>query len=267
MIKIGVFSKISQVSVKTLRYYADLGLFTPQEIDAFNGYRYYGIEQLPRLYRILALKDLGLSLEQIGQLLEEGLPVSELRGMLRLKQAELRDLLLEEQARLGRVESWLNRLEQEVDMSKHEVVLKTIEPALIASLRARIPTYAEQGELWAKLEGAMQAQGVKPVGLCFSIYHSDEPDVDTEVCEVVSSKVPANEPIAVYELEGIPQAAVTVHKGSMTTLGEAYNDLVQWIETNGYRICGPARELYLQPPETQESPASVTEIQFPVTKA
>ena len=69
MFKIGDFSRLSQVSVKTLRYYADLGMFEPVHIDQFSGYRYFSIEQLPRLNRILALKDLGLSLEQISRLL------------------------------------------------------------------------------------------------------------------------------------------------------------------------------------------------------
>lgn len=62
MIRIGLFSKLSQVPVKTLRYYNEIGLLEPAEIDSFTGYRYYSVTQLPRLNRILALKDLGLSL-------------------------------------------------------------------------------------------------------------------------------------------------------------------------------------------------------------
>ena len=85
MIRIGLFAKLSQVPVRTLRYYDEIGLLKPAEIDRFTDYRYYSIIQLPRLNRILVLKDLGLSLEQIAHLLAEGLPVEELRGMLRLK--------------------------------------------------------------------------------------------------------------------------------------------------------------------------------------
>ncbi len=87
-IKIGNFARIGQVTVQTLRHYDDLGLLKPSEVDALSGYRYYTLEQLPRLHRILALKDLGFSLEQIARLLEEDLPPAELRGMLRLKQDE-----------------------------------------------------------------------------------------------------------------------------------------------------------------------------------
>jgi len=89
MLKIGEFSRLAQVSVKTLRYYDQRGLLRPAWIDRFTGYRYYQVGQLARLHRILALRDLELSLDQIGHLLGKDLPVGELRGMLRLREAEL----------------------------------------------------------------------------------------------------------------------------------------------------------------------------------
>jgi DNA-binding transcriptional MerR regulator len=90
MLKIGEFSKFGQVSVKTSRYYDSLGLLTPQMIDPITGDRYYSFDLLPRLNRILALKEFGFSLEQIDQLLNNDLTAEQLRGMLRLKQAEIR---------------------------------------------------------------------------------------------------------------------------------------------------------------------------------
>src|SRR5215469_14376688 len=89
VIRIGDFSRLSRVSIKTLRYYDEVGLFKPIDVDRFTGYRYYSASQLPRLNRILALRDLGLSLEQIAQVLDEGVSPEQLRGMLRLKRAEL----------------------------------------------------------------------------------------------------------------------------------------------------------------------------------
>src|SRR5262245_51776261 len=113
MFRIGHFAKLSQVSVKTLRYYDERGLLTPVQIDRGTGYRYYSIEQLPRLNRILALKGLGLSLDQIAVLLDEVLPAAQLRGMLRLKQVELQEHIREEQARLEQVAARLRLIEQE----------------------------------------------------------------------------------------------------------------------------------------------------------
>ena len=83
MIKIGDFSKLAHITVKTLHHYGDLGLLKPAHVDRYNGYRYYTLDQLGRVNRILALKDLGFSLEQVGQLLAEDLSIEEMRGMLR----------------------------------------------------------------------------------------------------------------------------------------------------------------------------------------
>ncbi|MBT3190222.1 MAG: MerR family transcriptional regulator [Anaerolineae bacterium] len=99
MIKIGDFSKLAHVTVKTLHHYGELSLLRPMRIDRYTGYRYYSLTQLPRLNRILALKDLGFSLEQIVHLLDEELSLEEMRGMLRMKQLELAERVGAEQAR------------------------------------------------------------------------------------------------------------------------------------------------------------------------
>src|SRR5262245_57241285 len=144
MIRIGDFSKLSRVSVKALRYYDEMGLLKPVNVDRFSGYRYYEFDQLPHLYRILALKDLGFSLEEIGHLLESDLSVEQMRGMLKLRQAEIRQRVEEETARLERVERWLSEIEQEDSMSKYDVVIKKIEPTKVASVRGVVPTPLDQ---------------------------------------------------------------------------------------------------------------------------
>ncbi|MBC8496712.1 MAG: MerR family transcriptional regulator, partial [Chloroflexi bacterium] len=153
MLKIGDFSKLSRVTVKTLRYYDEIGLLKPAQVDRFTGYRYYSFKQLPRLNRILALKDLGLSLEQIGRLLDEELPSEQLRGMLRLKWAEIEGEVTEAQAHLARVEARLRQIEQEVVMSKYDVIIKKVELLKVASMRGVVPTPPDQGTLWNELEG------------------------------------------------------------------------------------------------------------------
>ncbi len=95
MIRIGDFSKLSRVPVKTLRYYDEVGLLKPVEVDAFTGYRLYKYSQLPTLNRILALKELGFSLEEIGRLLDEDLSVEQMRGMLKLREMEARQRVSE----------------------------------------------------------------------------------------------------------------------------------------------------------------------------
>ncbi|WP_019509548.1 helix-turn-helix domain-containing protein [Pleurocapsa sp. PCC 7319] len=95
MLKISDFAQLSRISPKTLRLYDRLGLLKPATVDRQNNYRYYSASQLPRLNRILVFKELGFSLEQISQLLDDNLSVSEIRGMLRLKQLELEQKLVQ----------------------------------------------------------------------------------------------------------------------------------------------------------------------------
>ena len=270
MIRIGLFSKISQVSVKTLRYYDEVDLLKPVEVDRFTGYRYYSFNQLTRLNRILALKDMGFSLEQIASLLEQEMSTAALSGMLRMKQAELQQHLRKEEERLGRIKSRIEQLEQEMSMSDYDVVIKKIEPILVAGVRDTIPDYPQQGALWDKLETALRQAGITPASACFTVYHADEPEIDAEVCEPLSEAVPSQGGFQIHTLPFVDQMASVIHHGPFTTIGQAYNALIQWIESSGYHICGPAREIYLEPPSeagSQSDPNTVTEIQFPVSKA
>lgn len=86
MFSIGEFARLGAVSIRALRHYDEIGLLRPAEVDPVTGYRSYSAKQLRQLNRIVALKDLGLSLGQIRQLLD-GITVDELRGMLLLRRA------------------------------------------------------------------------------------------------------------------------------------------------------------------------------------
>src|ERR671925_475829 len=110
MFKIGEFSRLSRVSVRMLRHYDQLGLLTPSQTDRFTNYRYYSGDQLPRLNRILALRDLGFSLEQIAGMLDEDLSPEQLLGMLKLKRAEVEQQMQTEQSRLARLEARISQM-------------------------------------------------------------------------------------------------------------------------------------------------------------
>lgn len=268
MIKIGDFSKLSRVSVKTLRYYDEIGLLKPNQIDEYTGYRYYDFDQLSQLYRILALKDLGLSLDQIDQLINEGLPAAQLRGMLRLKRLEIQKEMADESKRLERVEARLRQIEMEDKMPDHEVVIKTIDPQYVASVRDIIPRYPEQGHLWQRLETFLAKNKITPSGPCLTIYHSDEPEIDAEVCEPVNTTIPHNDQVQSHQLPVVESMACLVYTGPFVSIGEGYEAILKWIDHNGYQICGPSREVYLRPADSgsQTDPDTVTEIQFPVKK-
>ena len=135
MFKIGEFSRLSRVSVRMLRHYDQLGLLTPSQTDSFTGYRYYSAEQLPRLNRIIALRDLGFSLEQISGMLDEDLSTDQLLGMLKLKRGEVEKQMQMEGQRLARLEVRIRQMSESPLHGAYDVIVRDIEPELVATLR------------------------------------------------------------------------------------------------------------------------------------
>jgi DNA-binding transcriptional MerR regulator len=274
MFRIGIFSRISQVPVSALRYYDELGLLKAAYIDSSSGYRYYRIEQLSRLQRILALKDIGLSLEEIHRLFKDDLSLEALKGMLRLKQVELHQRLQDETERLHRLENWLKVIEQEEAMPAYEVVLKKVDAIPVVFIRDVIADYPAQSALWDELDAFLSEKrlAVEPPGV--TVYHQEEPEIEVEVCIQVKEPATAagaakRSRIQYHELPGIDQAAATIYSGPLNAIGDGYKALVEWIERQGYRICGPTREVYLRGPQahSQTDPGVMVELQAPITKA
>jgi DNA-binding transcriptional MerR regulator len=278
MIKIGEFSKLVQVPVATLRYYDQVGLLKPIEVDRFTGYRYYSASQLPRLHRILALKGLGFSLEQIGVVLEEGLTPEQMRGMLRLRHAQISQQLAEARNRLIEVEVRLEQIEREEQLSAYDVMLKQVEPLLVASVRTILPNHSAVGALFGEVYAAIGShvgealgphpeQGGQTLVLCYDTEFKEH-DVDGAAAFMLRCRVPESGRMRVHELPAATMAT-TVHHGSYNTIGAAHEAILAWIEANGYQIIGPDRELnlYHTMPIRLDDPSYVTEIQYPVERA
>jgi DNA-binding transcriptional MerR regulator len=272
MLRIGDFSSLSQVTIKTLRYYDEQGLLRPAHVDAATGYRYYAVAQLPRLHRILALRDLGFSLDQIGSVLNDGVSAEQLRGMLLLRQVEQQATVEQEQARLARLRTRLGLIEKEQDMG-NDVILKQAPAQWIASVRETIPDYPAVSKLYAEVAGALPPGSF---GISVAIWHDPEyrdHDVDAEAGffleEPVAPRQPAIEGrVKIHKLPPTTVASV-VHHGAYNRLSEAYDSLLRWVGGNGYKIAAPPRELYLQVsrPVRLDDESYVTEIQVPVEKA
>ncbi|MBN1120553.1 MAG: MerR family transcriptional regulator [Anaerolineae bacterium] len=269
MFKIGDFSKLSRVPVKTLRYYDEIDLFQPDHVDQFTGYRYYSVEQLPRLNRILALRNLGFTLKEIAELISGDLPPEQIRGMLQMKQSEIEQHLEAEHARLALVEARLRQIEQENTMSEYDVVIKEIEAQKIASVRETLENYGQAGMLLGKLMMALGQSGGQPIGAPLCLYHDPEykeKDVDVEAAIPVAGNVTGGNGLTVRELSG-GTVASTIHKGSFDKVGEAYTAVAKWIEANNYEIADCAREIYLKMMPDMPEEEFLTEIQWPVKPA
>lgn len=276
MFKIGDFSKISQVSARMLRHYDDIDLFKPAHIDPFTGYRYYTVDQLPRLNRLLALKDLGLSLDEVALMLDDDLPASEIRGMLRLKHAELRQRINEEQGRLARVETRLQQIEREGQMPEYEAVLKSVGPQNTVSLREVSPSLSVMDGFLSSIYLAGKRSGVKELARCYAIFYDDEfssEKVDWEVGFTIEGSFDGSialddgRRLTAGALPGVALMASTIYQGDYIGLHQGYSALGNWVAANGYRIVGVGRELFLRMGWLENPPsdaANVTEIQFPV---
>jgi predicted transcriptional regulator YdeE/DNA-binding transcriptional MerR regulator len=284
MLKIGDFSKLAHVTVKALRYYANLGLLLPVWTDRINGYRYYSLEQLPRLNRILALKDLGFSLDQIHELLDAELPPARLRQLFDLKQQELHDKVQVEQARLNRVAERLERIEFEGYLPEYEVAIKSIPPLPVVSMRAMVPVMSDMPEqchlMQQMVENWAASAGLPYSGSWMLLYHSPdyhERNLDIQVALLLDRQVrlgsrQQKKAIHLSLLPPIDTMASLLQPTSDQVNEPSYTAIYTWIERNGYHISGPARELYLTDPGTVQTSshhqgifqASFTEIQIPV---
>lgn len=279
MFRIGDFSRFSRVSVKMLRHYDELGLLKPAHVDPFTGYRYYTVDQLPRLNRIIALKDLGFSLDQIGALLDDDLTPDQIRGLLKLRQAEIQTRLEDERSRLARVETRLRQMERG-DIPRHEVVLRQVGPLRVAMIRAAVPAQGGIPPLFEALEAYVARFDARAVSPPLTIFHDAEyrDDVsDVAVCIPIQADVPQDERVQVVDLPGC-MAACAVHTGDYDALDGVLSLLLRWIDAHGWTAAGPFREMYLRfgadnvgytLPDAylSESPGGfVTEMQVPVEK-
>jgi DNA-binding transcriptional MerR regulator/effector-binding domain-containing protein len=282
MFKIGDFSRLAQVSVRMLRHYDKLGLLTPGYTDKWTGYRYYTIDQLPRLNRIVALNGLGLTLQEIADLLgkDNALPPEQLRGMLLLRRAELERELEERRWQLASVEARLQQIEQENEPDPYEIVVKSVAPLPVASLRLTIPTVAEVGyycnALYGQLYRQLAAAGVAWREPELTLYHNDEyteTDIDMEVATPVDAALvaepPAAEHLAFRELPGHDLVAALVFEGQFEEVIGPIQALLRWIGLHRHAPAGPLREVHLSgPAHSMNAGASlpVIELQAPIVK-
>lgn len=274
MFTIGDFARHGRVSVRMLRHYDAIGLLRPAHVDPATGYRTYEATQLAPLNRIVALKDLGFTLEQVRAMLDERVDVERLRGMLALRRAQLEATLAADTARLAQVEARLRIIEREGQMPANDVVVKPVTAARVAELTAIAASFTTEDigpvvtPLCAELCRRLADAAVVPAGplVC---YYEKSPGNDEQV--VVHAAIPVAEVtgdtngLTITDLPAAASAATTVYRGRMDSVLPAWQAVARWIDANGYRSSGPPRELYLECPENEDD--WVTELQEPIARA
>ncbi|MEW9527183.1 MerR family transcriptional regulator [Microbispora sp. NPDC049125] len=271
MLTIGDFARLGRVSVRMLRHYDALGLLRPAWTDQVSGYRYYEAGQLSRLNRLIALKDLGLTLQQVGQVLEEKVGLEELHGMLRLRRAELEAQVAGDTARLARVEARLRMIETEGVMPA-DVVIKSVPAIRLAELSGMVEGYESDKispviqPLYKELMKRLHEAGVQITGPAVAYYEQTDEGVLVHAGAPVNVEQGKTYDFEVVDLPAVEQAATVIHHGPMDHVDVSFQRLAKWIEDNGYRSTGSSREVYLNCADGE--PATwVTELQEVITRS
>jgi DNA-binding transcriptional MerR regulator len=246
---IGTVARLAQVSVRTLRHYDEIGLLLPAWVDPQTGYRWYTPEQLHRLHRILVLRDLGVSLTEIGTLLDAEVTIEQLRGILLLREAEARERMEAETQRLARVEARLRHIEEET-MAEYEIAVKRVAPVRVMALAEDVARIEDIGpteqRLFPRLEAAASSADVQraPGPSIADIDFTGGGIRVTVGIPVADATVIDRDGITDMILSGLERAATTVVSGE-PDYDEAFTALVQWADETGETRLGHSREVYL----------------------
>ena len=261
--KIGMFANMNRVTIKTLRYYDEQKLLVPVYVDEENGYRYYAAGQMAQLHRIIALKNMGFSIDDIRKIMDGA---EEQSFLLDKKQEILKELAVLTD-KLSQVESYLAR--ESMNLSA-PVLIKEIPQVIVCTMKRRIKSYDALFELMPQMGAQTEMLDCKCAqpAYCFTHYLESgykEEDILVEICEAVTEKKQDLGDIVFKVFPKVPMAACIFHKGSYNTLHNSYAMLLQKIEENGYEICGKNRESYIDGVWKKETEnESLTEIQIPV---
>ncbi|MDH6371901.1 DNA-binding transcriptional MerR regulator/effector-binding domain-containing protein [Paenibacillus sp. PastF-3] len=273
LLSIGEFSRICEVSTKTLRYYDEIGLIHPDEINPENGYRYYSIKQLSKMLFINRLKSYQFSLEEIKAILEweQDQFEEKLSAVLHLKKREIQEKLRTYEYTLKQINSDVLNLENGISMmsylNKIEVQLVETKPMHILFTRQMLSSddYAlGYGNYFSKLYETIATEKLTLLGTPITIYHSEEYNPagnDTEFALPIKENIKGTRELS-EEL-----CARSVYKGPYSELTSVYAKLTEWIENEGYEMVNSPYEKYITDPSQTTDPEDlVTEVYFPVKK-
>ena len=267
-LKIGEFSKMMQVTVKTLRHYEQKGLLVPYEVDEWTGYRYYSITQMQRLNTIRGLQRQGFTLEEIKELLEDGAQTPSIEQLTqKIEETERQLQLLTE--RRSQLLKWMDSHKQIKTMEKFSI--QSLPEIIVASHREVISGYSALGLLCVnKIGPEMQRLGCKcpPPGYCFTIEHNQEfcaENIDIEYCEQVEEMGNDSDIIQFKRLPAVEKALCMKHVGPYERFYESFTEALAYMEEQGYRLAGHPRTCYIDGIWNQEDPEKwLSIIQIPI---
>lgn len=268
MFKIGEFSKLTQVSVRMLRYYEKAGLLKPAEIDRCTGYRYYDSRQIPLLNKIVYLRDSGFTVAEIAAAFnhwQEDVILQKLAD----KRSEIKENMEAEERKLRKIQMAEEGLLEQKEPLHYQIGIKSIPSYPVLSLRKVISDYYAEGDLWMELSAFARENNVEVSSETFSIYHDleyKESDVDVELCALVKTFGKSQGPFLFRKTEAVPHMAYTMVYGEFSNIAGAFASFADWLEKNDqYQMLGTSRQIVHRGPWNEENPDQyLVEIQIPV---
>lgn len=266
MLSIGVFADLGQVSVRMLRHWGAVGLLPPAHVDERSGYRSYAPEQLDRLHRIVALRDLGFGIETVRAMLDAGIEPAQLEELLRRRQATVAREHAVATARLAEVERRLQRMREKQNMTEIEIITKPLPALRLAALTTLVEEPREIAatveRMFRETQAAVQAQGGS-LATPIAVHAVDERGMRITAGYAHRGDVDG---VDIVELPGAELGACAVHLGEMSRIRETWEALHRGLEVRGLRPSGPVRELYVKAAPDFDQSDWVTELQMPVTR-
>jgi len=268
MFKIGEFSRLTQVSIRMLRYYDENGLLKPAQIAKDSGYRLYSTSQIPRLNKIVFMRDLGFHTTEILQALNHW-DDSFIEKQLEQKRLTIEKNIQAEQSKLTKIDLAKRDIRQDQITLHYNVVIKPVPGYQVLSLRRVIPDYYAEGVLWKEISTFAAENHVQISDTAFTIYHDPdyrEKNVDVELCVPVLKTGSGQPPYTFRQTEAVPHMACTMVYGSFENIAGAYLSFAGWLEEHPqYQLADHSRQTVHRGPWNEENPENyLTEIQIPL---
>jgi DNA-binding transcriptional MerR regulator len=253
--RIGEFAELGGVSTKTLRFYDEIGLLRPSSVDPRTRYRFYRAQQLEELASILALKEIGVSLAEVRNLISNGRPKRERKEIL----TDLKKTVQKSIQTAKRSLDWIDTALRELDEDKRPipVVVKRRPGVLVASIRARVQSYGEIERYERELMHELPPESVSE--LRGALWHrcADSGCLEGEPFVALKQRLPVR---SVYQVRQLDPAtlACAYSRPDNDSAERAYDAIRKWMSLRGYQLAGPKREIYFD---------QLLEIQFPLKSA
>lgn len=280
MFKIGEFSRITQVSIRMLRYYDEQELLKPSVVDKYTGYRLYEANQIEQLNRIIMLKNMGFNIKEMKEMLtswDSKLMKENLEDQIN----KVKQTIKTEQARLSQIEGYLADLNKKDKKLNIQIVMKKIPTYHVLSMRKVVQNYYCEGQLWKEFGEFTKDIEDIDTKQSFSIYHDldyREENVDIEVCIVCDNDLEFYKDYTNNHLKstnlifrqviGIDIAASIMIYGPYSSISSAYKEFAYWLDQHKeYRMAGENRQIcHVSMCHTTDPNEYITELLIPLEK-